>query len=101
MRTVTEHCGPDGVAAVAVRGPVRRVLHSSGYDGVPHPVRAPFCSGSLLPSTRSAAAECAELRVWPVDEVLATFRFRAVEEIGLDVDPVEAGGDSGAMAHVA
>ncbi|SCF84912.1 hypothetical protein [Streptomyces sp. Ncost-T10-10d] len=74
---------------------------TGGYDGVPHPVRAPFCSGSLLPSTRPADAECAELRVRPVDEVLATFRFHAVEEIDLDVDPVEAGGDSGATAHVA
>ncbi|WP_405752687.1 hypothetical protein OHA19_34010 [Streptomyces sp. NBC_00012] len=72
-----------------------------GLRRVPHPVRAPFCSGSLLPSTRLADAECAELRVRPVDEVLATFRFHAAEEIDLDVYPVEAGGDSRAMAHVA
>ncbi|WP_330246991.1 hypothetical protein OHA33_32190 [Streptomyces sp. NBC_00562] len=57
--------------------------------------RAPYYSGSLLPTHRSADAECAELQVWPVDEVLATCRLHAVEKIDLDVDPVEARGDSG------
>ncbi|MGW3739930.1 hypothetical protein ACWD62_04785 [Streptomyces sp. NPDC005146] len=51
-------------------------------------------------NTRSADAECAELRVRSAVEVLAISRFHAVEEIELDVDPVEAGGNGRAMAHV-
>ncbi|MET8088490.1 hypothetical protein [Micromonospora sp. NPDC005237] len=35
---------------------------------------------------RPADAECAELRVWPTADVLAIFRFYAVEEIDFDVD---------------
>ncbi|MFD0224390.1 hypothetical protein ACWGPD_15225 [Streptomyces hirsutus] len=36
--------------------------------------------------SRPADAECPELRVWPSDDVLAIFRFHAVEEIDFDVD---------------
>ncbi|MFC9076002.1 hypothetical protein ACFTY7_02945 [Streptomyces sp. NPDC057062] len=36
--------------------------------------------------SRSADAECPELRVWPSTEVLAIFRFHAPEEIDFDVD---------------
>ncbi len=36
--------------------------------------------------SRSADAGCPELRVWLTDEVLAIFRFCAVEEIDFDVD---------------
>ncbi|MDT0381261.1 hypothetical protein RM572_21110 [Streptomyces sp. DSM 42041] len=35
---------------------------------------------------RSADAECPELRVWLTDEVLAIFRFCAVEQIDFDAD---------------
>ncbi|MEF9902029.1 hypothetical protein [Streptomyces sp. P9-A2] len=36
--------------------------------------------------SRPADAECPELRVWPSDDVLAIFRFHAIEEIDFDVD---------------
>ncbi|MGW1410122.1 hypothetical protein [Streptomyces sp. NPDC002403] len=36
--------------------------------------------------SRPADAECPELRVWPAADVLAIFRFRAVQEIDFDVD---------------
>jgi hypothetical protein len=36
--------------------------------------------------SRPADAECPELRVWPAADVLAIFRFWAVEEIDFDVD---------------
>lgn len=36
--------------------------------------------------SRSADAECPNLRVWPAAEVLAIFRFHAAEEIDFDVD---------------
>ncbi|MEV6537206.1 hypothetical protein AB0M86_48045 [Streptomyces sp. NPDC051639] len=36
--------------------------------------------------SRPADAECPELRVWPAADVLAIFRFHAVDEIDFDVD---------------
>jgi hypothetical protein len=36
--------------------------------------------------SRSADAECPDLRVWPTADVLAIFRFYSVEEIDFDVD---------------
>ncbi len=36
--------------------------------------------------SRPADAECPELRVWPTADVLAIFRFWAVEEIDFDID---------------
>lgn len=49
------------------------------------------CLNALLPVPRAEAAfarsadtECPELRVWLTDEVLAIFRFHAVEEIDFD-----------------
>lgn len=36
--------------------------------------------------SRPADAECPELRVWPVAEVLAIFRFGSADEVDFDVD---------------
>ncbi len=36
--------------------------------------------------SRSADAECPELRVWPTADVLAIFRFHAEDEVDFDVD---------------
>lgn len=36
--------------------------------------------------SRPADAECPDLRVWPAADVLAIFRFHAVDEIDFDVD---------------
>ncbi|MFD0059655.1 hypothetical protein [Streptomyces sp. NPDC056690] len=36
--------------------------------------------------SRPADAECADLRVWPVPDMLAIFRLESADEIGFDVD---------------
>lgn len=36
--------------------------------------------------SRSADAECPDLRVWPTTDVLAIFRFHAADEVDFDVD---------------
>lgn len=36
--------------------------------------------------SRPADAECPDLRVWPIAEVLAIFRFHAADEVDFDVD---------------
>lgn len=36
--------------------------------------------------SRPADAECPDLRVWPTADVLAVFRFHAVNEVDFDVD---------------
>ncbi|MFI8943288.1 hypothetical protein [Streptomyces syringium] len=36
--------------------------------------------------SRPVDAECPDLRVWPTADVLAIFRFHAVEEVDFDVD---------------
>lgn len=42
--------------------------------------------------SRPADAECADLRVWPVPDVLAIFRLESADEIGFDVDMRELQG---------
>lgn len=53
--------------------------YSEGDTKLPVPRAASVLS-------RPADAECAELRVWPVADVLAIFRFHADEVIDFDVD---------------
>ncbi|MEU3853823.1 hypothetical protein [Streptomyces sp. NPDC029554] len=36
--------------------------------------------------SRSADAECPDLRVWPTVDVLAIFRFHAADEVDFDID---------------
>jgi hypothetical protein len=45
--------------------------------------------------TRSADSDIAELRVWPVPDVLAIFRFMSDDEIDFDVDLRELQGQAG------
>ncbi|GJF33030.1 hypothetical protein KNE206_57300 [Kitasatospora sp. NE20-6] len=56
--------------------------------------------GPLPPATevlsRPADAETADLRVWPVPEVLAIFRPMSADEIDFDVDLRELQGQAGA-----
>ena len=62
-----------------------RVQYSEGGAVLP----VPRAEAAL---SRSADAECPELRVWLTAEVLAIFRFQAVEEIDFDVDLREVQG---------
>ncbi|MFH9067523.1 hypothetical protein ACH4GM_40950 [Streptomyces coeruleorubidus] len=56
---------------------------------------------SVLPAPRAEAvlsrpadAECPDLRVWPVTDVLVIFRFHAVDEVDFDVDLRELQGQA-------
>lgn len=51
----------------------------------------PVPRAEAVPS-RPADAECPEPRVWPAADVMAIFRFWAVEEIDFDVDLQELQG---------
>ncbi|GEK01534.1 hypothetical protein [Streptomyces sp. 1-11] len=44
--------------------------------------------------SRPADAECADVRVWPVPDVLAIFRLESADEIGFDVDLRELQGQA-------
>jgi hypothetical protein len=56
-----------------------RSEYSEGGEVMPLPRAARVLS-------RSADAECADLRVWPAPDVLAIFRLESADEIGFDVD---------------
>ena len=85
-----EGCLPDVWIAGTVVEDWQAVLDLIGASGW----RSEYSEGGVvmpLPRaeevlSRPADAECADLRVWPLPDVLAIFRLESADEIGFDVD---------------